>query len=337
LVFSWNSPEALVEHRWPEEVNVAHKNRSNWSPYKDRLEKAGAGNSAKPEKAASKKLAGSGTPNITIRVDKKAIPDRPEDMKFDDQGNPIRSKSDEQSPRNRHRRSSEAYSFNEADDRIYDIFRNHGMGDYPHEKRQKLTKFYQLLMENQEVQNFTRLLSLRDVAIKHFIDCLAVTQHTELVFPLLDLGTGPGFPGIPLKIHYPEAKMILAEGVQKRVEFLKTVREKLELKKLDIIGRNINSEFAYPVQGVITRAVEDARNTLGNVLHSVQTGGFVYLMKGPNTGPEIKMALDTWGEYYELADDIAYSLPRTSHARRLLIFRKIKMAPPPKIDFDDQR
>lgn len=269
---------------------MAHKNETNWSPYKARQQKNQQG---------TKPLAG------------KAHGQKPQ----------------------RHRKPVESYDFHEADDRIYDVFRNHGFGDFPHEKRRELTGFYQLLMANQHEQNFTRLLSIRDVAIKHFIDSLMVARLTKLSFPLIDVGTGPGFPGIPLKIAYPDETIILAEGVQRRVEFLKRVREELKLEKLPIIGRNVNPEFFYPVNGVITRAVEDARNTLGNVVNCLQTGGRVFLMKGPNCTPEIQMALDTWGEYFALDKDIAYELPHTPHERRLLIFRKTKPHPLP--DFEE--
>jgi 16S rRNA (guanine527-N7)-methyltransferase len=149
------------------------------------------------------------------------------------------------------------------------------------------------------------------------------------------MGTGPGFPGIPLAIHHPDKKVILAEGVQKRVEFLKNVREELELANLPIIGRNLNLEFFYPVQTVITRAVEDARNTLGNVINCVQTGGEVVLMKGPNCTPEIQMALDAWGEYFELSKDIEYELPKSPHQRRLLVFKKLKPHPLPDFELLD--
>ena len=226
----------------------------------------------------------------------------------------------------KHRKPQRVFKFNEADDRLLDIFTNHGFEDkVDHPTRHQFVKFYQLLMENQQKQNFTRLVSLKDIAIKHFIDCMMVNKLIPLRFPLLDMGTGPGFPGIPLKILVgPEKKIILAEGVQKRVNFLKMVREELDLQNLDIIGRNVNSDFQYPVEGVITRAVEDTRNTLGNVIGCLQVGGCVYLMKGPNVDPEIEVALKHWGDYYQLEKDKSYTLPNTPHDRRLLVFRKTK-------------
>jgi len=180
------------------------------------------------------------------------------------------------------------------------------------------------MMQTQNRENFTRLLSLKDIGIKHFIDSLMVTRLTPLAFPLLDMGTGPGFPGIPLRIFYPESqKIILAEGVQRRVEFLKKVRKQLELPNLHIIGRNVNKDFIYPVQGVITRAVEDARNTLSNVVNCLPVGGKVFLMKGPNVDPEIPVAKKEWGHIFKLEKDHAYSIPGTPHRRRLLIYVKV--------------
>lgn len=225
-----------------------------------------------------------------------------------------------------HKKPTRIFKHNEAFDRLKDIFTNHGFAtkmDIP--TIDQFAKFYTLLMENQKKENMTRLVSIRDIAIKHFIDSLIVDQLTPLKFPLLDMGTGPGFPGIPLKIFMgPEKKMILAEGIQKRVVFLKKVREELELKNLEIIGRNVNHDFKYPVEGVITRAVEDASNTLRNVMNCLQVGGCVYLMKGPNVDPEIEAALKTWGKYYQLEKNKAYTLPNTPHDRRLLVFRKMK-------------
>jgi len=267
---------------------VAHKNKQNYSPYKARKKKAG-------EKAGVS-LKGAAPIEKTIKEKRDFRPEK-------------------------------IYSIEEANDRLADIFRNHQF-NCNHEERKKLAEFYNILMKNQEIQNFTRLLKLKDIAIKHFIDSLIVSELVDIKFPLLDVGTGPGFPGIPLKIRHKKEKILLAEGVQKRVEFLKAVRAELKLENLDIIGRNINEHFVYPVQSVITRAVEDIPNTLKNVLSCLQEGGFVYFMKGPHVDTEIKMA-ENLKEFYKLEKDIAYDLKYTENHRRLVIYQKIKNAPLP--------
>lgn len=232
-----------------------------------------------------------------------------------------------------HLKAEKIFSENEANDRLYDLFRNHEFGDFPHEKRMLLAKFYRLLLEEQNNQNFTRLLNLRDIGMKHFIDCLIVSRLHEIKFPLLDIGTGPGFPGIPLKIQHPDEQIFLAEGVGKRVTFLKHVRESLELPKLGIFGRNINEAFVYPVNGVITRAVEEINNTLRSVFHCLQTGGEVYFMKGPRATEELERIDEDLLEYFKLTHDIEYNLPKTQHSRRLVVFKKIKPAPLKELGF----
>ena len=226
-----------------------------------------------------------------------------------------------------HKKPEQIYSFEEADSRLYDIFRNHGFEDFPHEQRRRLVEFYLLLMNHQLRDNVTRLVKFRDIAIKHFIDSLMVPRLCELRFPLLDVGTGPGFPGIPLKILYPDEKIILAEGVRRRVDFLKAVREEMQLKELQLVGRKIDETFQLPVNGVITRALEDISQTLKSVSQCLAVSGRVYFMKGPNVDPEIKKAVLEWEPYYKLIEDHDYILPETPHQRRLVIFEKTKAVP----------
>ena len=261
---------------------MAHKNKTNYSPYKARQE-----------------ARGSSSPAMNM---------------------------------GRHKKPELIYDLNEANDRLADVFHNHNFDLVSHSQRLQLAHFYRLLMLNQEKENFTRLLKLRDIAIKHFIDSIIIMNHTELQFPLLDVGTGPGFPGIPLKIMYPEQKILLGEGVQRRVEFLKHVRQEMNLKNLDILGRNINKHCTYPINGAITRAVEDIGNTLGNVMSGLQLGGRVYFMKGPGVDPEIEAAKINWSEFYKLVQNTAYTLPHTPHERRLVVYEKIKHQPLPAED-----
>ncbi|MGZ3773402.1 MAG: 16S rRNA (guanine(527)-N(7))-methyltransferase RsmG [Pseudobdellovibrionaceae bacterium] len=266
---------------------MAHKNKTNYSPYKARQE--------------ARKTVQGGVANPATH-------------------------------KGQHKKPELIYEVNEANDRLADVFRNHNFDMVNHQQRMQLAQFYRLLMLNQEKENFTRLLKLRDIAIKHFIDSIIITKYTKLQFPLLDVGTGPGFPGIPLKIMFPEEKIILGEGVQRRVEFLKRVRSEMNLNNLDILGRNINKYCVYPVNGAITRAVEDIGNTLGNVISCLQEGGRVYFMKGPGVDPEIAAAKENWGEYYKLVDNISYALPETPHERRLVIYEKIKNMDLPEED-----
>lgn len=234
--------------------------------------------------------------------------------------------------RGRHKKPEKIYDFDQADDRLFDIFRNHGFEDYPHEKRHQLVQYYQLLMKQQNTENFTRLIKFRDIAIKHFVDCLMVPRLTDLTFPLLDMGTGPGLPGIPLKVEFPEEKIILADGVRKRIDFLKTVREKMELKNLDLLGRNINTDFAYPVNGVITRAVSEISDTLLDVSQCLSVGGQLFLMKGPNVDAEITRAKEKWGQFFKLKQNKAYKLPHTPHQRRLVVYEKVKTLSPEELE-----
>ncbi|MGZ3768486.1 MAG: 16S rRNA (guanine(527)-N(7))-methyltransferase RsmG [Bdellovibrio sp.] len=274
---------------------MAHKNKTNYSPYKARQE-------------ARKQQSPGGGLQASLKT------------------------SSQPAQQGRHKKPEHIYELNEANDRLADVFHNHKFDMVNHQQRQQLAHFYRLLMLNQEKENFTRLLKLRDIAIKHFIDSIIILKYTKLQFPLLDVGTGPGFPGIPLKIMFPDEKIILGEGVQRRVEFLKHVRAEMKLKNLDILGRNINKYCVYPVNGVITRAVEDIGNTLSNVINCLQIGGRVYFMKGPGVDPEIAAAKENWGEYYKLVDNIAYTLPETPHERRLVIYEKIKHKELPEED-----
>jgi 16S rRNA (guanine527-N7)-methyltransferase len=89
------------------------------------------------------------------------------------------------------------------------------------------------------------------------------------------------------------------------------------------VGRNIDESFVYPVQGVITRAVEDISNTLRNVMYCLQNGGKVFFMKGPGVDEEIRQVPKDLLMNYQLEKDIAYEIPQTPHQRRLVIYKKI--------------
>jgi 16S rRNA (guanine527-N7)-methyltransferase len=211
---------------------------------------------------------------------------------------------------------------------LKDIFQKHGVTlKLTDRMLEQFAEFYKFLMDYNKKYNLTRLTTFHDVAIKHFVDCIYVAQLTKLPPVLLDVGTGAGFPGVPLKIVSPETRIILAEGVQKKVEFLKEVRTHLQLEKLDIIGRNVDQKFHYPVQGVTTRAVELTSATLKNVSHCLLTDGLVILMKTPGIDQELRDAEKEWGHMYKLVQNTDYRLGPTPHERKLVVFQKTRVAP----------
>ncbi len=194
----------------------------------------------------------------------------------------------------------------------------------PKDQLELLARFHALLIDRNRKLNLTRIWNLEDIVVKHYVDCFIITRFLpEVPSPLLDLGTGGGFPGIPLKILLPDHHIILGEGVRKRVDFLREVRTELSLEKLDLIGRNIDRDFEYPVNGVITRAVQPIRDTLKRVRNCLRRDGVVIFMKGPGVDPEKVDAKKKFEGIYEEIDDVAYVLPKTKNRRRLVVYRKV--------------
>lgn len=187
---------------------------------------------------------------------------------------------------------------------------------------EQLWVYHQLLRRHTAELNLTRIHNFENMVLKLYADSMLPALHVPLPTPLLDLGSGPGMPGIPLKIFRPDLHILLAESRQKRCEFLNRVVAALGIPGLDVVPRGIAADFSRPVVGVITRAVEPIADTLARVTGCLVDGGRVLFMKGPGCDAEIEAASVRLTPNYELADDIAYRIPRTSHRRRLVIYRR---------------
>ncbi|NBW99575.1 16S rRNA (guanine(527)-N(7))-methyltransferase RsmG, partial [bacterium] len=105
----------------------------------------------------------------------------------------------------------------------------------------QLWKYHQLIRKRNEDRELTRIVGFEPMVIKHYIDCMIVAQFWKLPSPLVDVGSGAGFPGIPLKILKPEIHMILAEPRPKRIEFLFEVIEELGLKHIEVFEHKVVS------------------------------------------------------------------------------------------------
>ena len=187
----------------------------------------------------------------------------------------------------------------------------------------RLWKYHQLLRKYDAELNLTRIHNFENMVVKLYADAiLPALQHPWWPTPLLDLGTGPGMPGIPLAIFRPDLHILLAESRRNRLKFLKTAVSQLGIPGLEVVERGIAPDYDRPVPGVITRAVESIGDTLARVAGCLQKDGHIYFMKGPRCDEEIQAAAQHFSTDYELSDDIAYRIPHTPHRRRLVIFRR---------------
>jgi 16S rRNA (guanine(527)-N(7))-methyltransferase RsmG len=188
---------------------------------------------------------------------------------------------------------------------------------------EQLWRYHSLLRSRNQDRDLTRLVGFESMVIKHYLDCMVVGDYMHLPSPLLDVGTGAGFPGIPLKIRYPGIQLILAEPRPRRVAFLREACSAIPLKGVEIFDHKVVSQsFQRPVKGVITRAVETIDKTLLRTSACVGKGGLIIFMKGPNVDAEINEAQRRCKLTHRLASDKHYSLPGTTYQRRLVIFER---------------
>jgi len=187
----------------------------------------------------------------------------------------------------------------------------------------QLWAYHSLLRERNVDLNLTRVHNFTNMVTKLYVDSMLPADLLELPSPLLDLGTGPGMPGIPLKIYRPAIDLALAETRGNRVQFLNRALEQLKLKGIRVVGGRITARFEEPMAGVITRAVEAIEKTLERVAGCLARDGLVIFMKGPHCDEEIEQAQARFPGAYTLVVDRPYHIPHTRHARRLVVYRRL--------------
>ncbi len=187
-----------------------------------------------------------------------------------------------------------------------------------------LWRYHQILRKANAELNLTRIHNFENMVLKHYVDSLLVLDFVELPAPLIDMGSGPGLPGIPLKIARPEVAMILAEPRGARAAFLRDVCAELGLKDVEIFAHKVGKDYPGQVGGVITRAVGPIAETLDRVAACLATGGRMIFMKGPECDQEIAEAAQTHAGLFRLAADHAYAIPGTDHRRRLVVYERLE-------------
>ena len=194
---------------------------------------------------------------------------------------------------------------------------------------EQLWSYHRMLRSANADLNMTRIHNFENMVLKHYVDSLLVLRYVpDLPSPLVDMGSGPGLPGVPLKIARPELGMILAEPRGARAQFLEEVRDRLGLTDLDVFAGKVNSKFPRQVGGVITRAVASIPDTLTRVAACIATGGRMLFMKGPDCDDEILAARTSHADSFRLVADHHYQIPGTPHDRRIVVYERLEGAAP---------
>ncbi len=183
----------------------------------------------------------------------------------------------------------------------------------------QLSQFLKLLLQFNKSHDLTRINDIDEIIIKHFVDSLFITSIIDIPSPLIDIGTGAGFPGIPLAIVHKNNSFILAESRHKRVEFLTIVKNELHLNNIEIYPHLVTEKSFFNVSGVITRAVESIEDTLQRCKHFLKKENLIIFMKGPTVDEEI---IDS-DKQYTLILNRQYILPHTTYQRRLIVYKKM--------------
>ena len=193
--------------------------------------------------------------------------------------------------------------------------------------------YMKLLLDWNEKINLTAITEPKEVITKHFVDSLSITPYMNENDRILDIGTGAGFPGIPLKIVLEKNEITLLDSLNKRINFLNEVIEKLELKNIQAIhGR---AEEFNKIDGnresydiVVSRAVAKLNVLLEYMLPFVKLNGRCICMKSADTAEELKEAenaIKILGGEIEKIDEII--LKNTDIKRKIIVIKKVNKTP----------
>lgn len=196
-------------------------------------------------------------------------------------------------------------------------------------------KYYELLIEWNSFMNLTAITEFEEVTKKHFVDSLSLVKAYDLSkdISLIDIGTGAGFPGIPLKIVFPQMKVVLLDSLKKRVNFLNEVIQVLGLKEIEVIHGRAED---FCKQGLyrecfdlcVSRAVANLTTLSEYCLPYVKVGGCFISYKSEKITEEKEMAsnaIHILGG--KVKNQIEYFLPDSDIYRNLFVIEKVKETP----------
>ena len=190
--------------------------------------------------------------------------------------------------------------------------------------------YYQELVSYNDKVNLTAITERNDVFTKHFLDSIFAVDAIPANANLVDVGTGAGFPSLPLKIVRPDLNITMVDSLNKRINFLNLICSKLKIKSNNVHSRA--EDFAMKNREkfdvAVARAVAKLNTLLEYLLPLVKVGGLVIAYKGSNIGEEFESAqnaLEILGG--KVLKSIRFDLPNGYGERNIIIIEKIKPTP----------
>ncbi|WP_105619198.1 16S rRNA (guanine(527)-N(7))-methyltransferase RsmG [Vallitalea okinawensis] len=196
-------------------------------------------------------------------------------------------------------------------------------------------QYYQLLVEWNEKINLTAITELEDVYIKHFLDSISVCAGHDFnqSLKVVDVGTGAGFPGFPLKIAHPKIELTAIDALNKRINYLNEVVRVLDLEKVQCVHSRAedaaqNELYREQFDLSVSRAVADLAVLTEYCLPFVKTGGKFISLKGPSISEEINNARDAIQILGGEIEEIKYiDIPFSDLKHNLVIINKVNETP----------
>lgn len=195
---------------------------------------------------------------------------------------------------------------------------------------EQFIKYYELLIEWNQVMNLTAITEFGEVLTKHFIDSLSLANEIDLKkdLSIIDVGTGAGFPGIPLKIVYPSLNIVLLDSLNKRIKFLDAVINQLGLKGIKAVhGRaeefGRNNEYREQFDLCLSRAVANLATLSEYCVPFIKMGGYFISYKSGEAEEEIensKNAVKLLGGKIDMVK--TFILPDTDISRSFVFIKK---------------